>query len=424
MNKKYTFWIFCFVNAALMVYLTFLSLELDLKLFESQALIKTISNIKRVLPESRAVQKYPWLKTILPSNTDKPKEDELLFINISYDLKLIDKLDEDGFPIGNDFITDREKIAKLFHILNSQDSSYKYIICDIFFKDPSPDDELLARELEKMKNIRISYHLKRDGTPDTPIFKAQKGLADYPVMQQTFLKFHLITNDTFRSTPLLMYEDLYGKKLEKKGAFYYLDGKMCLNSIIIDHRIRNENILEGKAVTKYPFVYLGEFLSLPEEEILKTTKNKIILIGDFLERDLHNTVVGKMGGTLVLLNVYLSLVYGDNIIDIWFFIILFIGYFFISMKIFSKNKLTDLKLFAKVRKYKFIVFVLDILGYLVYLSVLVLIIYFTYNVYISLVLVLIYIKLLEWLVKKIDGYIEKYIEKKRIKEINFLGENI
>ncbi|HOJ37720.1 MAG TPA: CHASE2 domain-containing protein [Ignavibacteriales bacterium] len=424
MSKKTIFWILCVFNAALMVYLTFLSLELDLKLFESQALIRTISNIKRVLPESKAVEKYPILKKILPSNQDKPKEDELLFINISYDLKLIDKLDEDGFPIGNDFITDREKLARLFHILNSQDSSYKYIICDVFFKDPSPDDELLAAELENMKNIRISYHLKRDGTPDLPIFNAPKGLADYPVMQQTFLKFHLITNDTFRSTPLLMYEDLYKKILVKKGAFYYIDNKMCLNSIIIDHRIRNENILEGKAVTKYPFVYLGEFLSLPEDEILKTTKNKIILIGDFLERDLHNTVVGKMGGTLVLLNVYLSLVYGDNIINVWFFVILFIGYFFISMKIFSKNKLTDLKIFSKLSKYKFLVFLLDILGYIVYLMLLVLVIYFTYNVYISLVLVLIYIKLMEWMAKKLDTFIDKYLEKKKIKEVNYLGENI
>ncbi len=416
--------IFALLNALLMVYLTFLSLEKDFKLGESQTVIKAISNIKRVLPESKVVEKYPFLKKILPDNSDKPKENELLFINISYDLKLIDKLDEDGFPIGNQFITDREKLAKLFHILNSTDSSYKYIICDVFFKDPSPDDEMLAQELAKMKNIRLSYHLNPDRTPDTPIFNAPKGLADYPVIQETFLKFHLITDDKYKSSPLLMYEDLYGKKLEKRGAFYYIGDKLCLNTIIIDHRIRNANILEGKAITKYPLVYLGEFLSLPDSEIIKTTKNRIILIGDFLERDLHNTVVGKMGGTLVLLNVFLSLVYGDNLIDIWFFVILFVGYFIISLKLFMKNNLTDIKIFSKLKKYKFITFLLDILGYLAYLSILVVTIYFIYNIYISIVLVIVYIKLLEWIIKKLDKFAVKYQEKIRFKSNNFLGENI
>jgi len=171
-------------------------------------------------------------------------------------------------------------------------------------------------------------------------------------------------------------------------------------------------------------VYLGEFLSLPDSEIIKTTKNRIILIGDFLERDLHNTVVGKMGGTLVLLNVFLSLVYGDNLIDIWFFVILFVGYFIISLKLFMKNNLTDIKIFSKLKKYKFITFLLDILGYLAYLSILVVTIYFIYNIYISIVLVIVYIKLLEWIIKKLDKFAVKYQEKIRFKSNNFLGENI
>ena len=52
------------------------------------------------------------IKKIVFKIDDKPPRNDLLFINTSYDNMLIDRLDDDGFQIGNQVITDREKLAR------------------------------------------------------------------------------------------------------------------------------------------------------------------------------------------------------------------------------------------------------------------------------------------------------------------------
>ena len=58
------------------------------------------------------------LKHIGLSWEEKPPKEDFIFVNVAYAKQLIPKYDETGiFPIGNQAITDRGKLAQLFTIL-------------------------------------------------------------------------------------------------------------------------------------------------------------------------------------------------------------------------------------------------------------------------------------------------------------------
>ena len=71
-------------------------------------------------------------------------------------------------------------------------------------------------------------------------------------------------------------------------------------------------------------------------------ENRIIVIGDFQsDADMHTTVFGEMPGPLLLLNTYLALKFGDNIIPNALFPILFITFFLLSLIVFQPESLFD-----------------------------------------------------------------------------------
>ncbi len=95
-----------------------------------------------------------WLTSAIKfQSREMPDPGTVALINVSYDLELIDKFDDFGFPVGNQVITDRLKLFEFFKILNDHDAAPKQIICDIFFQDETPADSLLERELKKRNDL-------------------------------------------------------------------------------------------------------------------------------------------------------------------------------------------------------------------------------------------------------------------------------
>jgi len=336
-------------------------------------------------------------KLVLKIDT-KPARDELLFVNVAYDPVLVEKLDDDGIPVGEQPITDRKKLARFFEILNKKPDNYKFVICDIFFADPSPDDSLLSAQITKMKNIIIPFHENDDGSYELPIFDVENGFADYDVMSDSFLKFRLLYKDTIKSLPLRMYEMTHNRFLKKFGFLYFMGGKPSFNTMVLDFKVRYYDILEDVSPDPYPFVHLGELLSLNENIIQETVKGKIIMLGDFKERDLHQTIFGSMPGTIILLNAYLTLVNRDNIIDYFFILYLLICYFLISLDLFSPHVKTERRYIAAITKYKIGNFIVKYVGFVVYLAVISLISYFIFNIHINILVIALYLKIVEYVI--------------------------
>jgi len=283
------------------------------------------------------------IKKMIFKIDDKPPRNDLLFINTSYDNMLIDRLDEDGFSVGNQVITDREKLSRMFEIIKKNNSNHKYLICDVFFKDPSPYDSALNDNIRNIKNIIIPYHIGSDNEIQEPIFKINKGFSDYNIIEGSFLKYSLMQRDTLPSLPLKMYLDLYNASFMNKGIISLINGKPAFNTIIIDFKVRYYDINEDMSPEPYPYVNLGEFMSLPDSVIAKTIKDRIVIIGDLQDKDMHQTLVGNMPGAIILLNIFLTLKESENLIKPLFLVILFITYFLISLDVFSDKNILERK---------------------------------------------------------------------------------
>lgn len=355
------------------------------------------------------------IKKIILGIENKPDPLDYIFINNSYDNMLIDRYDEEGFPVGNQPITDRRKLALFFERLNKRPESYKYIVCDIFFKDSSQYDSLFISKVTNTKKIIIPYHFNDSGKADLPFLNINKGLADYRSIQYVFMKYALTSDDTIKSLPLKMYEDITGKKFTKKGVLSYVDGRPSFNTIVIDFKLRYYELTDRNSEIMYNIVNLGDILRMSDSIFYKAVNNKIILIGDFYERDIHQTLFGKMSGTLILLNVYFTLMNGENLISLGLFLLLFIGFFLISTELFSDKSLGERKLVAKYTQKKFGKFILKYLSYVLYLSILSVLTYLIFNVHLNILVIAVYLK-------SVDSFL-KYLRERKNKK-NKISEGI
>jgi hypothetical protein len=389
----------CLAHGWLLMFLTFSWVNQSFTLGKELSLIQITSGIRHLLFTTEA----------------KPEIEDFLFVNTAYDRKLIEKYDN-NVPLGNEDITDREKLARFFRILNQHPDSYQFVLCDIFFRDPSPDDALLAAEMSKMKNILIPYSKTSSDEWETLIFDdVPKGIVDYTTgdAKGTFLKFRLTETDKnimHKSIPLLMYEKLYGAEFRKWGflyfSFYFMNGKLSLNAMVPNFRIRNSEINDNNCLK------LWEVLGLKNPEMLNLTKNRIIVIGDFGDRDMHETVFGNMPGPLLLVNAYLSIVKGDNLISPFFLICLFAVYTTISYKLFYGKRLeTDQKDIRSVRR--FFLFIGKPMSYGLMLGFVSVILYLIFNVHINILLVAVYLSFIDY-VASVRKFNIKIVQKPRI----------
>jgi hypothetical protein len=137
MRYKYFLIVACITHSFILLVFTYFSLKSPFTSEEEMMLLQFTSGLKR-----KVIQKH-----------EKPGSDRFLFISVSWDKKLIDKLDEYDTPIGKQPITDRASITRFLQILNEKPDNHTYLMIDIFFADSindgSKDDHELAVELKK-----------------------------------------------------------------------------------------------------------------------------------------------------------------------------------------------------------------------------------------------------------------------------------
>ncbi|OJJ21341.1 hypothetical protein BKI52_12330 [marine bacterium AO1-C] len=414
-----------FVNSILMLWLTFVLLSYPYVFFDEFPLIRYSSAFKNLI--------LKWEKP--------PNPDNFAFINIAYDKALIDKNDSEGFPIGYQPITDREKLAQLFDIL-SKKPNYKFMVCDIEFKDSTEYDSTMIAAIKKLPRMGISYH--RDDKdkptyPDIPIPKSKLSLSDLEKTSQKAVKFKLFHNDSLKSTPLVMYEGMYPKEKFKKGTFFYwLGDRPILNSFIIDYRIRpfgfsGDAQESGKSINKkdtvkpvnYSKIYLGELLALLETDddgnvvsadaLYEFTKNRIVFIGDFAidnGNDIHETIYGDTQGPLILLNAFLALENRDNQITAGFILYLFLAYFFISFVTFYYKTIYGKWVQRITRKSDAGSFFASMTVFLAYFMTISIISFFIFNIHIGTLILAFYMNIIE----KVKNFMNKKFSAKTVEE--------
>jgi len=390
-SKKTQIYIFigAMVNALLMIVLTLFSLSQAYTLDDEVLLIKLTSGFKNLILKVH----------------EKPPRERFLFISVTWEKQFIDKLDKNGFPIGNDVITNRQSLGELLHTLNRNPDNHKLAILDVFFVDSSANDSLLKAELERVKNCVVSMHKKENGLADSSRFKTPNpGLSDMETNNDMVLKYHLVQGNNLKTTPLRMYEMIYNTKLEDLGLYDKLDGHYILNAFILDYAVRRYDLLEAPDDQRYPMIYLSEFLTLPPELQDEFTKDKIIIIGDFEGADKHETIYGDMPGPLILLNAFLALESGDNRISPLFILLLFISFSIISIKVIWVRDPITLYLEKRFGGQSLVIEMFaDTMFYMLYFASVSVVSYFSFGIHLAILFLAMYVYGLETLI----GFVEK-----------------
>lgn len=288
-------------------------------------------------------QTVKWFNAILGwfnyENYTAPNN--VLPINVSYDKQLIEVSDKYGLPLGVTDITDRYKLQKLLHLIDSI-GNYKYIVCDILFSGEyiTPADSALFELISKMPRIAVAGGVNTEDVYEKIRSKAFPCTYSTTIEEGDFVKYPLLSNGK-ESLPLHLWKSIHETSFWGNAFFCQSQGRMCRKSIFLDFPIRVSELYSGGQLKSW--LNLGvDILDVRHMLNLEALfKDKIILIGSFTEDDIHSTIAGDMPGVMINYNAYYALSQGRHYLNIIAFFILFLVFFITTVSVLNDKHLSD-----------------------------------------------------------------------------------
>lgn len=278
--------------------------------------------------------------------------DSVLFVNVTYDRDLRPAKDQYQFPAGRAPITDRQKLLKLLRYLK-ETNSYRYVLLDVFFGDnyETEYDKELYAVIDSMPRIVIPYH--EGYNLATAKLMKKSGVADYSTtfFKSSFAKYPYY-NDTLKSMPVKMYEDIMHRSIDKHGIFYTDGGRLVRKSIVLTFDMKADKAYADNGDKIW--YNLGMDLlddSIPEYKtkgnnlLFKDpmlTDGKYIVIGSFDGDDTHSTFMGKLSGAVLNFNAFISLMNNRHVVSLTLIYVLFFVFWCMSYLTISRQNIQEL----------------------------------------------------------------------------------
>ncbi len=349
-SRKNTFW-FSFINVMLLLFICYFTDNHKYSILSGPSVGQRIEQFKA----ASGIGNEPILE-------------EYVFVNIAYDRQLVPIYDEYGFSKGVIDITDREKLI-LF--LNQLNNNHKYVLMDILLSDKyqSEYDSLLTTSLLNTERISISRSSTTDLIDERLYIKA--GYTDYStdISESNFVKYEFI-KDEEATMPLMAFQALEPNSyVHSFGPIYWANWHFYWNSLTLrfpiklwDSYIQNANTnienLQEKRILNLGTDILDMGVDIPW-----LVKDKIVVIGDFTENDIHDTYLGKIAGPVININALEAL--RNNELEIPWSLIFFLMTFYVMISYLmlrssiSTNRILD-KLHLNRTSVKY---VLSFIGY-------------------------------------------------------------
>lgn len=313
--------------------------------------------------------------------------DSITLINTSFDQTLVDYYGDRDFPQGKIAITDRRDLYDFLKIAN-QFKEYKYIILDVALDNKGLlYDDSLALLISQMNNITVARSEKY-GLMDALSSKA--GWVDYYKMpyETGFTKYIFGTREK-QSLALRVYNERNNKNaITSILGIIYFDGlRLCQRNAILDYDIRflqresTSFTSQKKDIFACPNLgtdfYDSRIVNNANKinnkaKVRSCIKNNIVVLGDFLGDDVHDTYVGKMPGVLINLNAYLTLQDGGHLVNLFQVILLFFFYFSLYI---IKNRYSYIKEKISFLQLDFAQILIGIIGWGFFFNIVALILY-------------------------------------------------
>jgi len=242
------------------------------------------------------------------------EKENFLFINTAYDQASI-RVETEYQDTGTIAITDRYMLAEFFEKMTEFGNQHQYVLCDIFFDNPSSDDSVLNNSIRNTPRIiaPTEYDSKKK-VLIKPVINILSAQADYVTYEGLVSKVRLFTAETgSKALPLVMYEDRNSVKIRTTFMGLFYKGNYIPRSVYPRYFFDTDFMKRHEMRLKQ----MVEVLKLNGRDFYENTiKGKVIIIGNF-STDTHNTFIGPMPGSLVLFNTYLTLQAGYHMLGIW-----------------------------------------------------------------------------------------------------------
>ena len=311
-----------------------------------------------ITDEKGKLQLFEKIRAICFGMPQMETADSVIMIDVHYDKQIVVERDE-GMPNGMVPVTNRHKLLQLLTFLNER-QDYRYIMLDVFLGKSvrQENDTTLYHLISKMPRIVIAKPMQEEIADSCLLAKA--GTAQYgtAIWENDFVKFQYQTDST-KSMPLMMYEELTGRKISKFWDKWYTDRGLARNSVILTYEFCDEDMswdlgtgLLGDTIDNRP--------NTPELETLDT-KGKYILIGDF-EDDRHQTFLYDMSGTSILFNAYLTLLHQHHLISFGLIVLIFGVFWLLAWLTITEN--AQFKWLCSVIGIPIYLFILSLIIYL------------------------------------------------------------
>ena len=308
---------------------------------------------------------------------------DAVFYNVSYDKMLIPAVSDtkNQDTLGVNVITDRLKLFRFLKYLEKTDK-YKYIILDLTFEktESSIYDDSLFRQISLMRDIIVANHTEIVFADSNLISSEKTGLVTFLTTSATtnFGRFEYLQNNT-NSLPLTVYEKIHPDKcMERTGwgylSLYTIGRKLCQNCCFLTF---DDSFVE-QVIGKYNNIYytqsnkyinMGKFISNPiyDDKLLlnliaKNTKNKYVVIGDYIG-DIHDTYMGPIPGSVIMMRALATLEEGGNLVYPFHVLLWFIVFFLINVAIYYDKPVSRLLPIIKTIKHKWFHFMCSLISF-------------------------------------------------------------
>lgn len=361
------------INALFLVAIQFLFFNIPWSLSSESAVISLIDNLSHNL----------GLNT-------KVKPEKFILVNTEFSRKEVPILTPYG-TVGTTSIADRQLLSELFEHIKSEEYAPKFVLSDIILDLPSPYDTLLQKSIAGHNNIIFPLPISADSN-----FNALQNQIGFKAASSGYTSYSGSVNKLgiydetgiYKSIPAYMYDYLSLEKFKCNRLFCYQKGYVLPKHFYPKYFITETEYKQNQM----PLDLYVEMLKSKSEVFYETyVKNNVIIIGN-LKDDIHHTSVGKLPGSIVLYNAYLTLDNRYNHIHWSWFLFAFLSFVFVQFIGLNEGFFVEKKGFKKR--------VLFILSSLLSLSVIVLIISFIssiiFKVYVTIVPVLVYLEIIKF----------------------------
>lgn len=332
----------------------------------------------------------------------EPETDEYFFVNIAYDKELVPVYDEYDFPKGEIDVTNRERLNDF---LSQLDDSHKYVIFDVLLsKDfASTNDSALIETILNTDRIVVA-HSEKATFPDNRLLE-KSGFTDYStnILETNFVKYEFLKNDS-NTIASKAYRDLTnGVQVNKLGPFYFKNGHLQWKAMTLRFPIKLWDSSLGKHKKfEYSFnedkIYnLGSEILDLDMNVPELVKDKIVVIGDFTEDDIHDTYTGKIAGPVINVNALEALLNNELEIPWWL-----IGTLFGLYTVITYFLLRNIQIFNILKRLKldkpFIRTLISFIGFSAFFGLVAGIIYISSGNDINVLIPAVWFTFLRWLI--------------------------